>query len=57
MHKKQHQRGFLFNSHSATGKRFQEVVEGSNDGVPLASVSRLDQKSSVPVIKQTLERG
>lgn len=46
MHKKQHQRGFLFSSQLARGKRIQEAVEGSKDGVLKASLWRLDQKKA-----------
>ena len=42
MHKKQHQRGFLFSSQLVRGKRIQEAVEGSKDGVLKASLWRLD---------------
>lgn len=42
MHKKQHQRGFLFSSQLVRGKRIQEAVERSKDGVPKASLWRLD---------------
>ena len=44
MHKKQHQRGFLFCSQLARGKRIQEAVEWSKDGVPETSLWRLHQK-------------
>lgn len=46
MYKKQHQRGFLFSSHFARGKKIQEAVEGSRDGVPKASLWRLEQKKA-----------
>ena len=37
MHKKLHQRGFLF-SQLVRGKRIQKAVEGSKDGVLKASL-------------------
>lgn len=46
MYKKQHQRGFLFSSQLAMGKRIQEAVEGSKDGVLKMSLWRLDQKKA-----------
>lgn len=46
MHKKQHQRGFLFSSQSAKGKRIQEAVEESKGGVLKASLWRLNRKKA-----------
>ena len=46
MHKKQHQRDFLFSSQLAKGKRIQEAVEESKGGVLKASLWRLDQKKA-----------
>ena len=46
MHKKQHQRGFLFSNQSAKGKRIQEAVEESKGGVLKASLWRLNQKKA-----------
>lgn len=54
MHKKQHQRGFLFRSQSARGKRIQEAVEWSEDGVLKTSLWKRDQKSAhrAPAMEQ-----
>ena len=46
MHKKQHQRGFLFSSQSAMGKRIQEAVEESKGGALKASLWRLGRKKA-----------
>ena len=46
MHKNQHQRGFLFSSQLAKGKRIQEAVEESKGGVLKASLWRLDRNKA-----------
>lgn len=45
MYKKQHQRDFLFSSQLAKGKRIQEAVEGSKDGVMKVSLEAGSEES------------
>lgn len=53
MHKKQHQRGFLFSSHLAKGKKIQEAVEGARRGPEGKSLEAglEDRAHCAPVMK------